>query len=62
MDGKILQFEQEGKGYEQLKEYISGKANKRFIYDGRTEEGFAWAGQVIGLIRDVPTVSELLRA
>ncbi|MCL6616108.1 MAG: nitronate monooxygenase family protein [Anoxybacillus ayderensis] len=56
---KILQFEQEGKGYEQLKEYISGKANKRFIYDGCTEEGFAWAGQVIGLIRDVPTVSEL---
>lgn len=56
---KILQIEQQGGTYEQLKEYISGEANRRFIYDGKTNEGFAWAGQVIGLIHDVPTVAEL---
>lgn len=56
---KILQIEQQGGTYEQLKEYISGEANRRFIYDGKTNDGFAWAGQVMGLIRDVPTVAEL---
>ncbi|MCZ0754247.1 NAD(P)H-dependent flavin oxidoreductase [Anoxybacillus sp. J5B_2022] len=56
---KILQIEQQGGTYEQLKEYISGEANRRFIYDGETKEGFAWAGQVMGLIHDVPTVAEL---
>ncbi|MBS2770702.1 NAD(P)H-dependent flavin oxidoreductase [Anoxybacteroides rupiense] len=57
---KILQIEQQGGTYEQLKIYISGEANRRFIYDGKTSEGFAWAGQVMGLIHDVPTVAELL--
>jgi NAD(P)H-dependent flavin oxidoreductase YrpB (nitropropane dioxygenase family) len=56
---KILQIEEQGGTYEQLKEYISGEANRRFIYEGKTNEGFAWAGQVMGLIHDVPTVEEL---
>ncbi|MBA2874141.1 NAD(P)H-dependent flavin oxidoreductase [Thermaerobacillus caldiproteolyticus] len=58
---KILQIEKQGGTYEQLKEYISGEANRRFIYEGKTNEGFAWAGQVMGLIRDVPTVAELFK-
>lgn len=57
---KILEIEQKEGGYEQLKNLISGKANKNYIYEGRHEEGFAWAGQVMGLIHDVPTVEELL--
>jgi len=56
---KILKIEKNGGAYEQLKEYISGEANRRFIYDGKVNEGFAWAGQVMGLIYDVPTVAEL---
>jgi NADH:quinone reductase (non-electrogenic) len=56
---KILEIEKENGGYEQLKDYISGQANKRYIYDGVENEGFAWAGQVMGLIKDVPTVAEL---
>lgn len=47
-------------GYDSLKPYISGEANRKFIYEGREEEGFAWAGQVIGAIKDVPSVQELL--
>jgi NADH:quinone reductase (non-electrogenic) len=58
---KILQLEAENADYEQLKDYISGKANKKFIYDGNLEEGFAWAGQIMGMIKDVPTVDELIR-
>lgn len=56
---KILAIEEKNGGYEQLKDLISGKANKKYIYEGKEEEGFAWAGQVMGLIKDVPTVQEL---
>lgn len=56
---KILEIEKANGGYEQLKDYISGQANKRYIYDGKDDEGFGWAGQVMGLIKDVPSVAEL---
>ncbi|MEH7120419.1 nitronate monooxygenase [Neobacillus vireti] len=56
---RILEIEKNNGDYEQLKQFISGSANKRYIYDGETAEGFAWAGQVMGLIKDVPSVAEL---
>lgn len=56
---KILEIEHESPAYEALKDYISGEANKRFIYDGQKDQGFGWAGQVTGLINDVPSVQEL---
>ncbi len=55
----IIEREQNGETYEDLKDIISGKANCRYIYDGNEGEGFAWAGQVVGLIKNVPTVQEL---
>jgi enoyl-[acyl-carrier protein] reductase II len=58
---KILEIEKNNGNYEQLKDFISGKANKRYIYNGFDEEGFGWAGQVTGLIKDVPTVEELFK-
>ncbi|WP_338786689.1 nitronate monooxygenase family protein [Metabacillus sp. FJAT-53654] len=57
---QILEIEKDSGGYEDLKNYISGVANKRYIYDGKIDEGFAWAGQVIGLISDVPSVNDLI--
>ncbi|KOS62427.1 nitronate monooxygenase [Lysinibacillus agricola] len=57
---KILEIEQMTPTYEALKNYISGNANKRFIYDGEKDEGFGWAGQVTGMIHDIPTVEELI--
>ncbi|WP_336636800.1 nitronate monooxygenase family protein [Lysinibacillus fusiformis] len=57
---KILEIEEKEPTYEALKEYISGTANKRFIYDGEQEQGFGWAGQVTGMIHDIPTVEELI--
>ncbi|KOP81927.1 2-nitropropane dioxygenase [Bacillus sp. FJAT-21945] len=56
---KILEIERTDGSYEQLKDYISGNANKKYIYEGKENEGYAWAGQVMGLIKDVPTVQEL---
>lgn len=57
----ILDIEQENPTYEALKDYISGEANKKFIYDGDEENGFGWAGQAVGLIEDCPSVEELFK-
>lgn len=56
----ILDREARNAGYEGLKDYISGEANRKFVHDGKTTEGFAWAGQVMGMIKDIPTVEELM--
>lgn len=58
---QILQVERQTPTYEALKTMISGSVNKRFIYDGDEHAGFGWAGQVAGLIQDVPTVDELMK-
>ena len=55
----IIEREKAGATYEDLQEDISGKANCRYIYDGNEAEGFGWAGQVVGLIDDIPSVQEL---
>lgn len=57
---KILETEQKSPTYEALKDLISGEANKRYIHEGLEDEGFAWAGQIIGRIHDSPPVSELI--
>ena len=57
---KILEIERTTPTYEALKDYISGEANKRFIYDGEKDSGIGWAGQVTGMIHDIPTVEELM--
>lgn len=57
---KILEVEQVSPTYEALKEFISGESNKRWICDDNKNEGFGWAGQVTGLIHDIPSVSELI--
>ncbi|MBM4764363.1 nitronate monooxygenase [Bacillus sp. B15-48] len=56
---KILEKEKKYGDYESLKDLISGEANIKYIYDGEEKAGFAWAGQVMGLIKDTPTVNEL---
>lgn len=57
---KIREIEGKTPTYEALKEYISGEANKQYIYEGHSERGFGWAGQVAGLIDDIPSVEELM--
>lgn len=56
---KILGMEAQQANYEALKDFISGEANRRFIHDGDVDNGFGWAGQVTGLIDDIPSVEEL---
>ncbi|RKJ43375.1 nitronate monooxygenase, partial [Butyricicoccus sp. 1XD8-22] len=57
---QILETEKVSPTYEALKDLISGRANKKFIYDGDSLNGFGWAGQVAGMIQDVPAAKELI--
>jgi len=59
---KILSIEKQEGGYEALKDYISGEANKRYIHDGIEAEGFGWAGQGAARIHDIPSVHELIES
>lgn len=59
---QILAIEQEEGGYESLKNYISGEANKRYIHEGKAYEGFGWAGQGAARIHNVPSVDELIQS
>ncbi|TQR17867.1 NAD(P)H-dependent flavin oxidoreductase [Psychrobacillus vulpis] len=57
----ILSIEKANPTYDALKDYVSGEANKQFIYEGNIEKGFGWAGQGVGLIKDEPSVEELIQ-
>ncbi|RBW69404.1 NAD(P)H-dependent flavin oxidoreductase [Bacillus taeanensis] len=57
---KILDIEQKSPTYNALQDLINGEANRRYIYEAKSEEGFAWAGQVIGQISDIPSAAELV--
>lgn len=59
---QILEIEAKQEGYESLKNYISGKANKRYIHEGEDTAGFGWAGQGAARIRDIPTVQALFQS
>ncbi|MFX4301885.1 NAD(P)H-dependent flavin oxidoreductase [Alicyclobacillus tolerans] len=56
---KILEEERKGTTQEDIYPLISGERNRKAIIEGRLNEGYAWAGQSMGLIHNVPTVAEL---
>ncbi|MCL5676987.1 MAG: nitronate monooxygenase [Firmicutes bacterium] len=57
---EILRREAEGATFDDLLPFIGAEANRRAALQGKMDEGFAWAGQVAGLVEDIPTVAELL--
>jgi enoyl-[acyl-carrier protein] reductase II len=60
MSKEILELEARNPTIEEMLPYISGEVNKKGAVYGDLEQGFVWAGQVTGLINDIPTVKELL--
>ncbi len=57
---KVLQIEARGNAkIEDIKQYLSGLEGKKMIETGDLNQGVFSAGQVIGMIHDVPTVQEL---
>ncbi|MBE3560820.1 MAG: nitronate monooxygenase [Ktedonobacteraceae bacterium] len=68
MAAQILQVEKEleeaqapaNERLQRLLPLIAGRINRRAALEGVLEEGFVWAGQVVGLIHDIPTTRELI--
>ena len=57
---KVLEIEARGNtAIEDIKQYLSGLEGKKMIETGDLNQGVLSAGQVIGMIRDIPTVQEL---
>ncbi|MCX5844178.1 MAG: nitronate monooxygenase, partial [Deltaproteobacteria bacterium] len=46
--------------FEDLLPLVSGERSKKVIREGNLEEGIWWAGMVMGLIHDIPTVKDLI--
>ncbi|KAJ3082812.1 hypothetical protein HDU99_001516 [Rhizoclosmatium hyalinum] len=58
---KALEIErQPGAKFEDIRDLVSGKRGKRVFEEGDLEAGIWSAGQIVGLIDDVPTCQELL--
>ena len=55
----ILALEKQNVGVEGLKIFTDREANSQAAVYGRTEKGFLAAGQGVGMIYDIPSVSEL---
>ncbi|MCL6487368.1 MAG: nitronate monooxygenase [Alicyclobacillus mali] len=56
---EILAREGAGTTPAELYPYVAGERNKTAALEGRLDEGYAWVGQSMGLIRSIPTVAEL---
>ena len=57
---KVHEMETRGATIEELAQLISGKEGQRLLETGVLDHGILSAGQVVGLVRDVPTVKELI--
>jgi nitronate monooxygenase len=58
---KVLELEAHGAGIAELAPLLSGEMSREEVWDkGNVQSGMFTAGQVIGLIKDIPTVDELL--
>lgn len=55
-----LEARPEGATIEELRPYVAGYEGRRLMDEGDMEAGIWSAGQVVGLIHDVPTVGELV--
>jgi NADH:quinone reductase (non-electrogenic) len=50
----------EGYEFEDIRTLVAGARGRHALETGELDEGLVWAGQIIGLIDDIPTVSELV--
>jgi len=57
---KVFELEKQGADIHQLESLVSGKVGLNLLETGDVDNGLLSAGQVIGLIHDIPTVKELI--
>jgi nitronate monooxygenase len=57
---KVLEMEQAGAGIAELAPLVAGKNGLKMLTEGDTECGLMSVGQSVGLVRDIPTIAELI--
>ena len=57
---KVLELERQGADIHQLESLISGQVGRKLLESGDIDNGLLSVGQVVGLVRDIPTVRELI--
>jgi NAD(P)H-dependent flavin oxidoreductase YrpB (nitropropane dioxygenase family) len=57
---KVFEMEKQGATIEQLAPLISGGVGRNILETGELDKGLLTVGQVVGLVRDIPTVKELI--
>jgi nitronate monooxygenase len=57
---KVVALEKEGATFEQVRELVAGARGKMVYSTGDADQGIWSAGQVQGLIHDIPSCSELI--
>jgi nitronate monooxygenase len=60
ISAEVLRIQGEGGRFEDVRELVSGRRGATVYETGDPEAGIWWAGQVQGLIDDVPTAAELV--
>lgn len=51
----------DGSQFEDIRSYVSGAKGRQALESGNLDSGLIWAGQVQGLIQDVPTCQQLIK-
>ena len=57
---KVIEMEAQGAPIEELGPLLSGKRGYKVLTEGDLDHGLWTAGQVVGLIRSIPTIQELV--
>ena len=58
----VLQLERRegGCSFDDLRPLVAGERGRAALHSGQVDDGVVWAGQVVGLIDDIPTCADLL--
>jgi NAD(P)H-dependent flavin oxidoreductase YrpB (nitropropane dioxygenase family) len=57
---QVVALEKQGAAFEQVRELVAGARGKMVYATGDADQGIWSAGQVQGLIHDIPTCAELV--
>jgi nitronate monooxygenase len=55
-----LERREGGARFEELRPLVAGERGRAALQSGQVDDGVVWAGQVVGLIDDIPSCAELL--
>jgi nitronate monooxygenase len=47
--------------FDQIRPFVSGQRGRKALESGSLQDGLVWAGQVVGLIDDIPSCDELIQ-